>query len=57
MVVIDEADEMLSQGFQEMIHRIFQSIPRETQVALFSATFPDEYLEITNKFMNEPEKS
>lgn len=56
MVVIDEADEMLSQGFQEMIHRIFQSIPRETQVALFSATFPDELLEITNKFMNEPER-
>lgn len=56
MVVIDEADEMLSQGFQEMIHIIFQSIPRETQVALFSATFPDELLEITNKFMNEPEK-
>ena len=56
MVVIDEADEMLSQGFQEMIHVIFQSIPRETQVALFSATFPDELLEITNKFMNEPER-
>ena len=56
MVVIDEADEMLSQGFQEMIHTIFVSIPRETQVALFSATFPDELLEITNKFMNEPER-
>ena len=56
MVVIDEADEMLSQGFQELIHRIFQSIPRETQVALFSATFPDELLELTNKFMNEPER-
>lgn len=56
MVVIDEADEMLSQGFQEMIHKIFQSIPRETQVALFSATFPDELLQITDKFMNEPER-
>lgn len=56
MVIIDEADEMLSQGFQEMIHIIFQSIPRETQVALFSATFPDELLQITDKFMNEPER-
>jgi len=56
MIVIDEADEMLSQGFQEFIHRIFQSIPRETQVALFSATFPDELLELSGKFMNEPEK-
>uniref|UniRef100_A0A6C0CDZ8 RNA helicase n=1 Tax=viral metagenome TaxID=1070528 RepID=A0A6C0CDZ8_9ZZZZ len=56
MVVIDEADEMLSQGFQEMIHIIFQSLPRDSQVALFSATFPDELLEITDKFMNNPEK-
>lgn len=56
MVVIDEADEMLSQGFLELIYRIFQSIPRETQVGLFSATFPDELLEITDKFMNEPER-
>jgi translation initiation factor 4A len=56
MVVIDEADEMLSQGFQEMIYTIFTGIPKETQVALFSATFPDELLEITNKFMNSPER-
>jgi len=56
MVVIDEADEMLSQGFLELIYSIFQSIPRETQVGLFSATFPDELLEITDKFMNNPEK-
>ena len=56
MVVIDEADEMLSQGFLELIYRIFQSIPRETQVGLFSATFPDELLQLTEKFMNEPER-
>ena len=55
-VIIDEADEMLSQGFQEMIHNIFQCIPRETQVGLFSATFPDELMEITDKFMNSPER-
>lgn len=55
-IVIDEADEMLSQGFQEMIHLIFQRIPKETQVALFSATFPDELIEITTKFMDSPER-
>lgn len=55
-VVIDEADEMLSQGFQDMIHNIFQCIPRETQVGLFSATFPDELMEITDKFMDTPER-
>ena len=55
-IVIDEADEMLSQGFQEMIHSIFNFIPRETQVCLFSATFPDELLELSKKFMNNPER-
>ena len=47
---------MLSQGFQEMIHNIFQCIPRETQVGLFSATFPDELMEITDKFMDSPQR-
>jgi translation initiation factor 4A len=54
-IVIDEADEMLSQGFQEMIYSLFQFIPKETQVALFSATFPDELIELTDKFMDSPE--
>jgi translation initiation factor 4A len=39
-----------------MIYTIFTGIPKETQVALFSATFPEELLEITDKFMNSPEK-
>lgn len=54
--VIDEADEMLSQGFQEMIHSIFGFIPKITQVGLFSATFPDELLVLSKEFMNEPEQ-
>jgi len=54
--IIDEADEMLSQGFQEMVHRIFNFIPKTTQVGLFSATFPSELLELTTQFMNQPEQ-
>lgn len=55
-IIIDEADEMLSQGFQEMIHSIFQFIPKESQVGLFSATFPQELMELTTQFMNQPEQ-
>jgi len=55
-LIIDEADEMLSQGFREMIHNIFNYIPKKTQVGLFSATFPEELLELSNQFMNNPEK-
>lgn len=38
IIVIDEADEMLSKGFQEQIQNIFRMLPHEVQVAIFSAT-------------------
>ncbi|KAL9649469.1 hypothetical protein ABK040_000708 [Willaertia magna] len=54
MLVIDEADEMLSKGFKEQIYLIFKHLPQDMQVCLFSATMPSEVLEITHKFMNDP---
>jgi translation initiation factor 4A len=54
--IIDEADEMLSQGFQELIKCIFNFIPKNTQVGLFSATYPKELLELSDQFMNKPQK-
>jgi len=56
VMVIDEADEMLSQGFQEMVYNIFNYIPKSAQVGLFSATFPEELVELSKKFMNAPEQ-
>lgn len=52
--VLDEADEMLSRGFKDQIYDVFQSLPGDVQVGLFSATMPPEALEITEKFMNNP---
>jgi translation initiation factor 4A len=52
LFVLDEADEMLSQGFQEQIQDIFRTIPMEqVQCAIFSATLPLDVLDITRKFM------
>jgi len=56
MFVCDEADEILSQGFKEIIYKIFQFLSKDTQICLFSATMPDDILELTDKFMNDPEK-
>ena len=56
IIVLDEADEMLSQGFKEQIYNIFQHCNNDMQVALFSATMPDEMLTLTNKFMRDPVK-
>ncbi|KAG8381785.1 hypothetical protein BUALT_Bualt05G0008900 [Buddleja alternifolia] len=54
MIVLDEADEMLSREFKDQIHDIFQLLPPKIQVGVFSATMPPEALEITRKFMNKP---
>jgi len=54
MFVLDEADEMLSRGFRDQIYDIFQHLPPDVQVCLFSATMPDEILEISTRFMRNP---
>jgi translation initiation factor 4A len=55
-LVIDEADEMLSIGFKEVLYEIFKHLPDDIQVILFSATFTDECFEVANKFMRDPLK-
>jgi len=54
MLVLDEADEMLSRGFKEQIYDVYRYLPPLTQVVLVSATLPREVLEMTRKFMNNP---
>ena len=53
-IVMDEADEMLSQGFLESVQIILQRVPKTSQICLFSATLPEEVLVLTQNFMNEP---
>jgi len=54
MFVLDEADEMLSRGFKDQIYDVFQYLPSEVQVCLFSATMPVEILNMTKRFMRNP---
>lgn len=54
VLVLDEADEMLSQGFSEQIYDIFRHLPTTIQACLFSATMPDEVLELSKKFLRNP---
>ncbi|MFB4164393.1 DEAD/DEAH box helicase [Alteribacillus sp. JSM 102045] len=55
MVVLDEADEMLSMGFVEDIETILSEISEERQTLLFSATMPKRLQSVTAKFMDDPE--
>ena len=54
MIVLDEADEMLSAGFNDQIYNIFQYMPSDIQVVLFSATMPPDLYTLTEKFMRSP---
>jgi translation initiation factor 4A len=56
VLVLDEADEMLSQGFKEQTHELFQYLPPDVQVCLFSATIPVEVEMLTKKFLQNPVK-
>jgi len=54
LLVLDEADEMLSSGFNEQVYNIFQQLNTSVQVCLFSATMPPELHALTDKFMRDP---
>ena len=53
-LVLDEADEMLTMGFQEDVERILEDTPEATQVALFSATMPNGIRRISQKYLTDP---
>jgi ATP-dependent RNA helicase len=40
MMVLDEADEMLSKGFKEQVYDIYRYLPYQTQMVVVSATLP-----------------
>ena len=56
LVILDEADEMLSAGFKDQVYNIFQYFNNDIQVALFSATLPESVTPVINKIMRNPIK-
>ncbi len=55
-VVLDEADEMLSMGFEEDLKTILSATPDNAQTLLFSATMPRNVAAITRAYMTEAEE-
>ncbi len=53
-LVLDEADEMLDQGFARDVEAIIDRTPRERQTALFSATMPEWVTQTSAKHMRRP---
>eukprot|EP01138_Halocafeteria_seosinensis_P009050 gb/GECG01009250.1/.p1 GENE.gb/GECG01009250.1/~~gb/GECG01009250.1/.p1 ORF type:complete len:455 (+),score=46.39 gb/GECG01009250.1/:1-1365(+) len=54
MVVLDEADKLLSGEFQPVIEELVTRCRRDSQVLLFSATFPVTVKDFKDKYMTNP---
>lgn len=54
-IVLDEADQMLEDLFAEQIKSILDNkFPASARLALFSATMPQNVLDIAENYLNEP---
>lgn len=57
VLIFDEADQMLEDRFKEQVMCILQKgFPKETQVALFSATMDQDVIEVANNILQNPVK-
>ena len=54
ILVIDEADRMLEQGFSDELTEIVKACPRSRQTMLFSATMTDSVDELVRLSLNKP---
>lgn len=54
-LILDEADEMLSLGFERDLDAILSHVPEDRQCLLFSATMSEEVRRFSSQFMHSPE--
>jgi ATP-dependent RNA helicase DeaD len=52
-LILDEADEMLDMGFLDDVKKIMEHTAKEKRTMLFSATMPEEIINIAEKYMVE----
>jgi ATP-dependent RNA helicase DeaD len=55
VLVLDEADEMLSMGFARELHAILETLPKNRQGLFFSATIPPDIERLAHSQLKNPE--
>ncbi|AES80120.2 putative RNA helicase [Medicago truncatula] len=54
MLVMDEADKLLSPEFKPSIEQLIQFLPSNRQILLFSATFPVTVKDFNDRYLRKP---
>lgn len=53
IVVMDEADKLLSPEFQPIVEKLIEFIPKQRQILMFSATFPVTVKDFKSKYLSD----
>mmetsp|Transcript_1753 Transcript_1753/g.2689 ORF Transcript_1753/g.2689 Transcript_1753/m.2689 type:complete len:420 (-) Transcript_1753:166-1425(-) len=54
VMVMDEADKLLSPEFQPLVEQLIQFLPSDRQILLYSATFPVTVKNFRDRFLRHP---
>ena len=54
LLILDEADELLSSGFIDALYDIFRYLKEDIQIGMFTATLPQYVEQISKRFMRDP---
>lgn len=54
MLIMDEADKLLSEEFQEILEQLIEFLPKKRQILLFSATFPVTVKDFRDRHLQKP---
>jgi ATP-dependent RNA helicase DDX6/DHH1 len=54
VLVMDEADKLLSPEFQELVEQVIGFLPKRRQILMYSATFPVTVKDFKDRFLQKP---